>query len=348
MQDHVHLEKRLREILGAIVRQYVASGAPVGSKAVAASLPESLSSATIRNCMAELEAAGFLSQPHISAGRVPTDQAYRFYVDSIMGAAPLGPDTEKYIEQALGRSVDEPERLMARASRLLAEVSHHVGLVLGPASFEKVLEHVKFVKLSERRVLVVIVSRPDLVENKVVRLDEEVSQAELDSAADYLNSEFQGWSLRAIRVQVFKRLEEMKSVCDRLLSNVAELFSMGALEGDENGLLFVDGTSRIVEAPEFDARKIKDLLATFEQKARLVRILNTCLGSSGPGVRALIGRENPESDMQQCALIVAPFHYRHHAVGALGVVGPTRMEYDRAIRMVEYVAHLCSKLLSVN
>jgi heat-inducible transcriptional repressor len=352
MQDHVDLEKRRREILGAIVRQYIASGVPVGSKAVAASLPESLSSATIRNCMAELEAAGFLSQPHISAGRVPTDKAYRFYVDSIMGPAPLGADTEKYIDQALGRSVGGPEQLMASTSRVLAEISHHVGLVLGPASFEKVLEHIKFVKLSERRLLVVIVSRPDLIENKVVRLDEEVSQAELDRSADYLNSEFQGWSLRAIRVQIFKRLEEMKSVCDRLLSNIAELFSLGALAGDEtgeeNGLLFVDGTSRIAEAPEFDLPRIRHLLAAFEQKARLVRILNACLPPSGAGVRTLIGRENPESDMQQCALIVAPFHYRHHAVGALGVMGPTRMEYDRAIRMVEYVAQLCSKLLSVN
>jgi len=228
-----------------------------------------------------------------------------------------------------------------------------VGLVLGPAPSEKILKHINFVKLSEQRVLVVIVARPNLIENKVVRLEEEVPQAELDRAAEYLNSEFRGWSLRAIRVQVFRRLEEMKSVCDRLISNVAELFSVGALASDEaedeRGLLFVDGASQMVEAPEFEGlHKMRDLLATLEQKARLVRIVNACLQSSGPGVRTIIGRENPESEMQQCALIVAPFHYRHRAVGAVGVVGPTRMEYDRAIRMVEYVAHLCSKLLSLN
>jgi len=353
MQHDIRSEKRMRDLLGAIVRQYIASGTPVGSKTIAAGLPDSLSSATIRNCMAELETAGFLAKPHPSSGRVPTDRAYRFYVDSIMAAAHLAPDTERYIDQTLERNSGEPEQLMASTSRLLAEVSRCVGLVLGPASSERILEHIKFVKLSEQRVLVVVVARPDLIENKVVRLEEEVSQAELDRAADYLNSEFRGWSLRAIRVQIFRRLEEMKSVCDRLLSNVAELFSVGALASDEaddaRGLLFVDGASQMVEAPEFEGlHKVRDLLATFEQKARLVRIVNACLQSSGVGVRTIIGRENPESEMQQCALIVAPFHYRHRAVGAVGVVGPTRMEYDRAIRMVEYVAHLCSKLLSLN
>ncbi len=353
MEHDIRSDKRMRDLLGSIVRQYIASGAPVGSKTLAAGLPDPLSSATIRNCMAELETAGFLSKPHPSAGRVPTDRAYRFYVDSIMASAHLAPDTERYIDRTLERSSGGPEQLMASTSRLLAEVSRHVGLVLGPAPSEKILEHIKFVKLSEQRVLVVIVARPDLIENKVVRLEEEVSPAELDRAAEYLNSEFRGWSLRTIRVQVFRRLEEMKSVCDRLLSNVAELFSVGALASDEaddeKGLLFVDGASQMVEAPEFEGRhKMRDLLATLEQKARLVRIVNACLQASGPGVRTIIGRENPESEMQQCALIVAPFHYRHRAVGAVGVVGPTRMEYDLAIRMVEYVAHLCSKLLSLN
>jgi len=343
----------MRDLLGAIVRRYIASATPVGSKSIAAGLPEALSSATIRNCMAELEMAGFLSKPHASAGRVPTDRAYRFYVDSIMASAHLAPDTQRYIDETLERNASGPEQLMASTSRVLAELSRCVGLVVGPASSGRILEHIKFVKLSEQRVLVVIVCRPDLIENKVVRLEEEVSQAELDRAADYLNSGFRGWSLRAIRVQVFRRLEEMKSVCDRLLSKIAELFSVGALANsetdDENGPLFLDGASRMIGAPEFEGlERMRELLATFEQKARLVRIVNACLLQSGSGVRAIIGRENPESEMQQCALIVAPFHYRHRAVGAVGLVGPIRMEYDLAIRMVEHVAHLCSKLLSVN
>jgi heat-inducible transcriptional repressor len=183
----------------------------------------------------------------------------------------------------------------------------------------------------------------------VIRPEEEFSQEELDRAADYLNAEFRGWSLRTIRVEIFKRMEEMKAICDHLVSSIAALFASGALAGEEAGPLFVDGTARMLDQPEFeDTRQIKELLETFEEKAKLVRILNACLQSSSPGVRILIGRENTAREMQQCTLIVAPFCYHRRVMGALGVVGPTRMEYDRAITAVEYVAHLCSKLLSSN
>ncbi len=349
MRSDTDWEVRRREVLATIIRQYISSGVPVGSKAVAEQLPESLSPATVRNCMAELENAGFLSQPHVSAGRVPTDKAYRLYVDRMVGSTRLSPATEKYIDESLNADTSAPEQLMAKTSHVLSEVSHHVGLVLGPALEEKILEHIKFVKLPDRRVLAVIVSKPDLIENKVVRLDEDFSQDELDRAAEYLNMEFRGWSLRTIRVEIFKRIEEMKSVCDRLLTNVATLFMRGALPGEEPGPLFVDGTAKILDRPDFeDVRKVRELLATFEEKAKLVKIVSACLQSSSLGVRILIGRENPDSEMQQCTLIVAPFHYRHRAVGALGVVGPTRMEYDRAITTVEYVAHFTSRLLSIN
>ncbi len=372
MRGEGDLEKRQREILAMIVRQYVSNRAPVGSVAVAEQLPEPLSSATIRSVMAQLEEAGYLVQPHVSAGRVPTDKAYRFYVDRIAGSTPLEIAVEKYILESLGTpsdrlnrpeqadrlpdAADEPPaadqlmaRLLAKASHVLAEVSNNLGLVLGPAPEEKILEHVKFVKLPERRILTVIVSKPDLIENSVVRPDDEFSQEELDRAAGYLNAEFRGWSLGAIRVEIFKRLEEMKVVCDHLVSRVASLFASGVLASEETGSLFVDGTAKILDQPEFeDAARIKELLATLEEKVKLVRILNACLQSSGHGVRILIGRENTASAMHHCTLIVAPFHYRRQMVGALGVVGPTRMEYDRAITAVGYIAHLCSKLLSSN
>ncbi len=351
------LERRQRDILAAIVRQYVASGVPVGSKTLTEHLPESLSPATIRNVMAQLEAAGFLEQPHVSAGRVPTDKAYRFYVDCMAGGVRLGEVVEQYILKGLGADIrlDDGSReqampdLLGKASRVLSEISNSIGLVLGPAPQEKVLEHVKFVKLPERRVLAVIVSKPDLIENKVVRPDEDFSQDELDRAANYLNEEFRGWSVGAVRMEIFQRLEDLRMVCSRLMSSVAALFSSGALSGDESGPLFVDGTTRILDRPEFEnARKLKNLLRTFEEKAKLVRILEVCLQSASSGVRILIGSENTATEMQQCTVIMAPFHYRRRAVGVLGVVGPTRIEYERAIRSVEYVAHLCSKLLSTN
>ncbi len=349
MKAGQELERRQREILATLVREYIASGLPVGSKLVADRLSESLSPATIRALMAELEEQGFLAQPHVSAGRIPTDKGYRFYVDHVAETTSLGAATEKYIGESLSSRPSSPEELLARVSHILSEVSHSVGLVLGQPLEEKLLEHIKFVKLPDRRVLAVIVSKPDLIENKVVGLDEEFSQEELDRAADYLNAEFRGWSLRTIRVEIFKRIEEMKMAFGRLLANVATLFMWGALAGEDPGPLFVDGTARILDQPEFkDAGKLRELLVAFEQKAKLARILSACLESPASGLRIFIGGENPDAEMRHCTIIAAPYRYRNRTAGALGVVGPTRMEYDRTITTVEYVAHLTSKLLSTN
>ena len=349
MKGGCELGRRQCEVLATLVRQYVSTGVPVGSKAVANRLTEQLSSATIRNLMVELEAAGLLHQPHVSAGRVPTDKAYRFYVDHLAEAKRLGAATEKYIDESLNSQGTSPVELLAKISHILSEVSHNVGLVLGLPLEEKLLEHIKFVRLPERRVLAVIVSKPDLVENKVIRLDEEFSQEELDRTADYLNAEFRGWSLRTIRVEIFKRIEDMKVAFARLLANVATLFMWGALAREDPGQLFVDGTVKMLDQPEFmDGHRLRNLLAAFEEKAKLARILGACLESSAPGVRVFIGGENADAEMRHCTIVAAPYHYRDHAVGALGVVGPTRMEYDRAMRAVEYVAHLTSRLLSAN
>jgi heat-inducible transcriptional repressor len=350
MRGESELARRELEVLGALVRQFIVTGVPIGSKFLSGQLAEPLSSATIRHIMSVLEARGFLSQPHVSAGRVPTDKAYRYYVDQVMGSTRLTRETERYIEETLRAAAGALEQLMVKASRILSEVSNNVGLVLAPPLEEKLLEHIKFVTLPERRVLVVIVSKPEVVESKVVRLEEEFSQDELDRTAQFLNSEFHGWSLGTIRLEIFKRMEADKILCDRLLRNVATLCMWGALASpEESGPLFVDGTAKILDRPEFeDVGRIRVLLETFEEKARLIRILSACLQAPALGVRILIGRENSEKQMQHCTLIVAPLHYRDRAVGAVGVVGPTRMEYDRAISTVDYTAHLCSRLLSSN
>jgi heat-inducible transcriptional repressor len=349
VRDPDELGARHKEILATIIRLYVATGAPVGSKAVAALFAEPLSSATIRNVMAELETGGYLIQPHTSAGRIPADKAYRFYVDRLSIHTRLGPAIEKYIDESLCSEGGGIEELMAKVSLILSEVSKHLGVVLGPALEEKLLEQIKFVRLTENRVLAVIVSRPDLIENKVFHFGEECSQEELDRAADFLNHEFRGWSLRTIRLEMVKRIEEMKEASDRLLRNVAKLFTWGALAQEAPGPLFVGGAARIFDQPDFvDAGKVKDLIAAIEEKAKLVKILGACLDAPDRGVRALIGGENPNSEMRQCTFILAPYHYRHRPVGALGVLGPTRMEYDRAIRTVDYIAQVTSRLLSAN
>ncbi|MGH9402186.1 MAG: heat-inducible transcriptional repressor HrcA [Terriglobia bacterium] len=349
MAEENELGSRHREILAVLVRLYVATGEPVGSKAVAGQFHPSLSPATIRNVMAELEVGGFLTHPHTSAGRIPADKAYRFYVDRLTKPAFLGAAIEKYIEETLSFEGASPGELMERISLLLSEVSNNLGLVLGPSLEEKLLEHIKFVRLPDARVLAVVVSKPDLIENKVFRLEDEINQQELDRAADFLNHEFRGWSLRTIRLEMVKRVEEMKAMSDQLLTNVAKLFTWGALAQEQPGPLFVGGAARILDQPEFlDAGKVRELLVALEEKAKVVKILTACLEAAHRGVQVLIGRENPNSEMTQCTFIVAPYHYRRRPVGALGVIGPTRMEYDRAIKTVEYIAQVTSRLLSAN
>ena len=349
MRDGNELPRRDRDILVALVRQFIETGSAVGSKTLAEKLPDAPSSATIRNVLVHLESGGYLSQPHISAGRVPTDKAYRYYVDCTLLTSRLAPATEEYIHESLRGESGALEGMMSKASRVLSEVSHNVGLALAPALEEKVLEHIKFVALPDRRILVVIVSKPDLVESKVIRLEEDFSQQEMDRTAEFLNAEFRGWSLGAIRLEICKRLEEDKILANRLLENVATLFMWSALMSENRGSLFVDGTAKILEHVEFDdIAKVKALLEALEEKAKLVRVLSACLSGRETGVRILIGHENSESRMHSYTLIVAPLHYQDRAVGALGVVGPTRMEYDRAISTVDYIAQLCSRLLGSN
>jgi heat-inducible transcriptional repressor len=349
MVKEAKLGVRQREILATVVRQYVSTGLPVGSKVVADLLEEGVSAATVRIAMGHLEKQGYLDQPHVSAGRVPTDKAYRLFVDGLPGGGKLELETEQYIKESLTGDPDRPEALMAKTSHVLAEVSQHVGVVLGPNFEDKILEHIKFVKLPGGRVLAVVVSRPDLVENKVIRVEEDFPQELLDRCADFLNEEFRGWSLRTIRLELFKRVEEMQAVTDRVLSTMATLFVGGRLGDEEPGPLFVEGAARMLDRPDFDDfRKVRDLLATLEEKAKLARLLSASLDTSGAGIRMVIGRENPHAEMHDCAVVVAPYHYRDRVVGVLGVVGPLRMEYERAIRTVDYVSNLCSRLLSSN
>jgi heat-inducible transcriptional repressor len=346
--EHDH-EARRRDVLVTIIRQYIANGQPVGSKAVTPEVSETLSPATIRNVMAELEAEGFLAQPHTSAGRVPTEKAYRFYVDRIVltDRLPLGMET--YIDKHLPMEGAPPEEMMASASHILAKASNGIGLALGPAVDEKLFEHVKFVKLSDNRALVVIVSKPELIESRIIRMSLEVSQEELDRAANHLNAKFRGWSLRALRLEILRRAEDSRAFADALLDSITELLKEGAFGDSQPGALFVEGTARILNQLEFgDVHRIRSLLAALEEKARLTEILSSCLACSDVGVQVLIGRENPAREMQSCALVVAPLQYRMRTVGALAVVGPTRMEYGRAVPAVGYVAHRCSQVLSCN
>jgi len=355
--NHEHPDARGQLVLSAIISEHFESGLPVGSKAVSERFANrtGLSSATIRNVMSELEAIGLLEQPHTSAGWVPTDKGYRFYVDNLLGILSLSDEDLRIInrELGLGESIDEetPDRLMQRTSQVLSALSNNIGIVVSPSLAHDRLQHIEFVNLSEKRVLVVLVSAPSIVHNKVIRLTESFTQDELDKTARYLNAEFGGKSLLAIRSEILKLMHEETALFDNLLQTAMILCSQ-SIEGDDesHGEVYVDGTSNLISRGDFaDLDRLRSLIRTLEEKSRLVQILNECIEkdrSASDKVQVVIGKENPSDSLRDCTIITAPYRVgQGSAIGSLSVIGPTRIEYARMISVVSYLAKMLEKIM---
>jgi heat-inducible transcriptional repressor len=347
-------DSRRQAVLATIISEYLITGEAVGSHTVAEKFAHATgwSSATIRNVMSELEEFGLLEQPHTSAGRIPTDQGYRYYVDNLLAGARLSRADLKAIE-GIGFGDEagaRPERLMEKASHVLSELSENVGIVVWPSLAENCLKHIRFMRLPDHRILVALVSTSNIVHDKVLRLDEDFSQEELDRIARYLNSEFGGKSLFAIRAEIIELMKKEKALYDSLLRN-AMLLCERSLEGEESaaGDVYVDGAFHIFTKPEFaNAERLRELFRTLEEKSRLVKILNECLSSESPGgnVKVVIGRENVAPAMKHCSLITASYHVVGDVSGTLGVVGPTRIEYARMMAVVNYLARFIERALA--
>lgn len=357
LENRVLVAKREQFILSAIIEEHLATGEPVGSKSVAENFASvgGMSAATIRNVMSDLEIGGLLTHPHTSAGRVPTDAGYRFYVDNLLGVLQISAEDLNLINDYLGVADDEiaPENFLKRASQLLSNLSGNVGIVVSPSLAENRLEHIKFVNLADKRVLVILVSAPNLVHHKVVRLEKTISQEDLDRTASYLNNEFSGKSLTAIRQKILDKMHETKSLFDKNLQTAMILCGQ-SLEGEtENGAaVYIDGASNIIAKPDFaDFNRLRELLRTIEEKSQLVSILNECIRRDQTlhgGVQVVIGGENLAPGLRDCAIITAPYRFGKHtnAVGTLSVLGPTRIEYARLIAVVNYIARLFENLLT--
>lgn len=348
------LDARGQTVLAAIIKEHLRTGEPVGSRTLSERFASGVgwSSATIRNVMAELEELGLVEQPHTSAGRVPTDKGYRFYVDHLIGDARLSRADLSAIDRTLGVAADgaQPARLMEKVSHALSELSENVGIVVSPPVSDSRLEHIEFLQLSDGRILVVLVFAPNVVQNKIIRLDERLTQDELEGAARYLNAEFSGKSLQSIRSEVLALMREEKALYDRLLRNAVMLFER-SVEGDESETsdVYIDGASNILAKPDFsDVERLRELFRTFEAKSRLVKILNECIAREPVfgDVHVVIGREHSAPSLQSCALITAPYRLGEGFVaGTVGVVGPMRLEYARTIAAVNYIARLVERML---
>jgi len=345
MSDPI-LQGRDREVLRAIVDSFIQTGEPVGSRTVSREHPEARSAATIRNVMADLEQCGFVSQPHASAGRVPTDRGLRYYIEELLEPQPLAPAEREVMERALHSRGDDAAGLFESAPHLLADLSRNVGLVLIPAFSQRVFERFSFVRVQERRIAALFVSRPGLVDHRVMDVAQDYTQEELDRISNYLSEEFRGLPLSGIRVRVLELMREEKAQYDRLMREALELAARSIEKDGDGDDLIVEGTPNILDPQVFEsADRMKRLFQAFEEKSRLVGLLNQCLDEKG--WKLFIGSgETGTPEMEGCALVVSPYRDGLRPVGTVAILGPTRMEYARAISLVDTLARLLTQALS--
>jgi len=335
--------EREREILTAIVETFIATGDPVGSRTLARSNREGLSPATIRNVMADLADAGYLEQPHTSAGRVPSSEAYRYYVEQLTGKASLSQEDQGIIKDSL-HGVSDVQEFMERTSHVLSLISHNVGITVAVGGPRNALEHVYFSRLGDQKVLAVLVTRSGLVRDRVLRLD--LPQADLDAAARFINDNFRGWTMEAMRAELARRLEKERSEYDRLMKSVEQLYHQGALTADETAqVVFVEGASNLVTG-EQDRQRLQELLQTLEEKQKIVELLGAYLDAKQEAVRVVIGLDEALPSMRNFVLIGAPARVGDDVMGSLAVIGPTRIDYQHTMTAVSYIARLFDKILN--
>jgi heat-inducible transcriptional repressor len=330
-------------ILGAVVEEFVQTAEPVGSRHLTKKWRFAVSPATVRNVMADLEETGYLSQPHTSAGRIPTDRGYRYYVDHIIRSIPVPPSERRRLRRRIA-GTEEIGEVLDSASRALSTAAHQLGVVIAPRFDSSVFRHIDFVLLRERRVLVILVARSGVIHHRTVDAPEVESQAELDRMAGYLNTLLEGVSLRDVKRKILAEMASEKALYDRLLNKALVLGSRAIEEPQPEGDLYLSDPAALFEHPEFNSvSKMRSLFEAFEKKSLILKILDRLSETVGPS--ALIGQENPLPDLQNCSIVTARYGREGQTLGTVGVIGPTRMDYRRILALVEYTARLLGEIL---
>lgn len=343
MSRHPELPERDRRILAALVLAYIEQGEPVSSLWLA-SRGFGVSSATLRNVMARLEEQGYVKQPHTSAGRVPTDLGYRAYVDQLLAER----RSSRPASIALLRHAGTVEDMLAHVSQVAARASHQVGFAIAPAAGTTTLEHLNFVPVDHGKVLVIVVAAGGHIVHKIVETSETYSNTELQQAANYLNGEFRGRSLEEVRAAVLERLREERTLYDALMARALRLASSTFDGMTSEPVVFVQGTSMLLdefgaEDPEVTIGTLRTLLRMIEEKTRLVQLLDDYVSSGG--LTVVIGTEHHDADLQRFSLVASTYS-DGHGTGAVGVIGPTRMRYSRAINAVESLSKAINRMVS--
>lgn len=349
MGSDLRLSPRERAVLTAIVENYIATGEPVASQALARHFgnKDGMSPATLRNVMASLADQGLLDQPHTSAGRIPTPPAFRFYVEHLSSgqALALAPARLEEIDGSFA-GIGSSQQFLERTSHVLALISSGLGVGLGTTQEVHMLEHVHFTRLAAGRVLAVVITRAGTVLDRVLLLDHDLKGAELETAARYLNENFHGWSIERIRTELARRLEAERSEYNRLMHSLEELYRKGALESESGAAptLFMEGVANLL-AGETDRERLAAMLHALEAKERLVELLNAYVDARQKTVRVVVGLEDAIPELRDFVLIGTTARLGQNNVGTVAVIGPTRIHYQETIQAVEYIAQLSSRLL---
>jgi heat-inducible transcriptional repressor len=342
------LSDRTRRILATLVRSYIETGEPVASATLAHRAGLNLSSATVRNVLAQLEEMGYVWQPHTSAGRVPTDAGYRAYVDMLLDTRRSTKDVSAVEARLRQEAGDAPlmDDLLSSTSHVLSEAGKGVGFAIAPPNAEALFQHIEFVPLSGSRILVVMVASGNQVSQKTVDIGEPVNMSELVQAANYLNSEFSGRTLDEVRAGVIERLKEERSLYDQLLGLALRLASSSFENLDRPTSVNVDGATtlleEVVQASGISTATLKALWRMVEEKQRLVGILTEYI--DGPGLTVVIGSEHSDPELRPFSLIAATY-FDGRSTGTVGIIGPTRMRYSKAISAVDIAAMAVARVL---
>jgi len=336
------LDPRARSLLRTLIAQHIRDGEPVGSRTLAKQSGLDVSPATIRNIMADLEEVGLVAAPHTSAGRVPTAQGYRVFVDSLLQVQPLA-EPELVRLRASMPSGAGPQALLSNASELLSAMSQFVGVVTVPQRAAFAFRMIEFVPLDGNRLLVVLVFTDNEVQNRIITTRRSYSPSELEQTANYLNSHFAGRPLADIRATLLGELREARNEMERVLSAAVDISEQALESGGEDMLLA--GQTRLMGLQDLaDMERLRELFDAFARKREILALLERC--TRAPGVRVFIGEESGLAPLEACTVITAPYHSQGRVLGVLGVIGPTRMAYERVIPMVQATADLLGAALN--
>ncbi len=344
MSSEPALNERAQHLLRILVERYIRDGQPVGSRTLSRDSGLDLSPATIRNVMSDLEEAGLVRSPHTSAGRVPTVQGYRMFVDTLLCVAPLASEEVQRLREQLDQSQDSGT-LMGSASSLLSDVTRLAGVVMLPRHDHVRLRQVEFLPLSDRQILAILVINNREVQNRIIRTEREFSPSELQQAANYINSIGSGKDLPAVRASLLAELRDAGERMNHLMVAAIEMAAQAIPAEPEEDDFVVAGQTNLMGYNELaDMEKLRQLFDAFNRKRDLLHLLDQCVGASG--VQIFIGEESGYDVLDECSIVTAPYEVDGKVLGVLGVIGPTRMAYERVIPIVDVTARLLGAALN--